>query len=86
MSWSPRIRIDHTLNSVRYISRVLRPVALSFIRTLLNRTLQQNRVRAHVAGIVHTFLDTENVRLLPWPARSPDLSPTAKSGLWLSSD
>ncbi|GFT34665.1 hypothetical protein TNCV_1536031 [Trichonephila clavipes] len=26
-------------------------------------------------GIVRTFLDTENVRLLPWSARSPDLSP-----------
>ncbi|GFX95749.1 uncharacterized protein TNCV_4886751 [Trichonephila clavipes] len=25
--------------------------------------------------ISDTFLDTENVRLLPWPARSPDLSP-----------
>ncbi|GFT97158.1 hypothetical protein TNCV_3858191 [Trichonephila clavipes] len=29
-----------------------------------------------VAGIVRTFLDTENVRLLPWTARSSDLSPT----------
>ena len=31
--------------------------------------------RAHVAGIVRTFLDTENVWLLHRPASSPDLSP-----------
>ncbi|GFU44643.1 uncharacterized protein TNCV_1507321 [Trichonephila clavipes] len=34
-----------------------------------------NNARPHVFGIVWTFLDTENVRQLPWPARSPDLSP-----------
>ncbi|GFU37213.1 hypothetical protein TNCV_4272171 [Trichonephila clavipes] len=31
--------------------------------------------RPHVAGIARTFLDTENVWLLPWLARSRDLSP-----------
>ncbi|GFY24424.1 HTH_Tnp_Tc3_2 domain-containing protein [Trichonephila clavipes] len=31
--------------------------------------------RPHVSSIVRTFLDTENVRLSLWPARSPDLSP-----------
>ncbi|GFW46953.1 transposable element Tcb1 transposase [Trichonephila clavipes] len=31
--------------------------------------------KPHVAGIVRTYLDTKNVRLLPWPARSPGLSP-----------
>ncbi|GFV84325.1 hypothetical protein TNCV_1591841 [Trichonephila clavipes] len=29
----------------------------------------------HVAGIVRTFLDTKNVWIVSWPARSPDLSP-----------
>ncbi|GFW18044.1 transposable element Tcb1 transposase [Trichonephila clavipes] len=62
---------DGTLNSARYIIGVLRPV----IRALENPTFQQDNVRPHVAGIARTFHDTENVRLLPWPARSPDLSP-----------
>ncbi|GFU75089.1 hypothetical protein TNCV_4853801 [Trichonephila clavipes] len=38
--------------------------------TLRIRTI----ARPHVAGTVRTFLDTENVQLLPWPVRSPDLS------------
>ncbi|GFY32210.1 integrase catalytic domain-containing protein [Trichonephila clavipes] len=33
-------------------------------------------VGPHIAGVVRTFLDAKNVQLLPWPARSPDLSPT----------
>ncbi|GFT13655.1 transposable element Tcb1 transposase [Trichonephila clavipes] len=63
------------LNSARYISGVLRPLALTFIRVLQNPTFKLDNARPHVAGIVRTFLDTENVRLLPWTARLPDLSP-----------
>ncbi|GFX59784.1 transposable element Tcb1 transposase [Trichonephila clavipes] len=74
-SRSPLVRIEGFLNSARHISGVLRPVALTFIRALRNPTFQQDNAQPHVAGIVRTFLDMENVRLLPWPARSPDLSP-----------
>ncbi|GFW30958.1 transposable element Tcb1 transposase [Trichonephila clavipes] len=73
--WSIFVRIDCTLNSARYISGELRPATLPFIRALQNSTFQQDNVRLHVAGIVQTFLDTENFQLLSWPARSPDLSP-----------
>ncbi|GFW16538.1 uncharacterized protein TNCV_2351621 [Trichonephila clavipes] len=69
-SRSPLVRIARTLNRALYISGVLRPVALPFIRALRNLTFQQDNARPHVAG-----LDTENVQLLSWPARSPDLSP-----------
>ncbi|GFV47628.1 transposable element Tcb1 transposase [Trichonephila clavipes] len=85
-SWSPLVRIDCALNSARCISGVLRPAALPFIRVLRNPTFKQDNARAHVAGNVRTFLDTENVRLLPWPARSPDLSPIETPGQWLPSD
>ncbi|GFV33541.1 transposable element Tcb1 transposase [Trichonephila clavipes] len=33
-------------------------------------TMKQDNARPHVASIVQTFLNTECVRLLPWPARS----------------
>ncbi|GFW68198.1 transposable element Tcb1 transposase [Trichonephila clavipes] len=59
----------------RDISGVLRPVALLLTRILRNPTFKQNNARPHVAGIVRTFLDLENVRLLSWPACSPYLSP-----------
>ncbi|GFU06537.1 uncharacterized protein TNCV_2023641 [Trichonephila clavipes] len=63
----PLVRSDVTLNSARYICGVLRPMALPFIRAMRNPTLEQDNARPHIA-------DTENVRLLPWPARSTDLS------------
>ncbi|GFT12528.1 transposable element Tcb1 transposase [Trichonephila clavipes] len=72
--WSSLVHIGGTLNSTRYISGVLRPVALSFIRPLRNPMFKQGNTRPHVALIVRTFLDAKNVRLLPWMARSPDLS------------
>ncbi|GFU63759.1 hypothetical protein TNCV_3321561 [Trichonephila clavipes] len=46
-----------------------------FIRALPHPTFQQDNVRPHVAAIVQTFLDTENIRLLPWSAGSPYLPP-----------
>ncbi|GFU05613.1 hypothetical protein TNCV_3292061 [Trichonephila clavipes] len=36
---------------------------------------KQDNVRSHVASIVRTFLYSKNVRLFPWPAHSPDISP-----------
>ncbi|GFT79648.1 transposable element Tcb1 transposase [Trichonephila clavipes] len=73
MSRSPLVRTHGTLNSARFISGVLRPVALPFIRALRNPMFQQDNKRPHFAIIVRTFRDTENVQLLPWPARSPNL-------------
>ncbi|GFU38599.1 transposable element Tcb1 transposase [Trichonephila clavipes] len=74
-SRSPLVRIYGICNSAHYISGVLRPVALPFIRVLRNPTFNQGNARPYVAGMVRTFLDTGNVRLLPWPASSPDLLP-----------
>ncbi|GFW86935.1 transposable element Tcb2 transposase [Trichonephila clavipes] len=74
-SWLPLVCIEGVLNSEHYISGVLRPVILPFIRTLRNPTFQQDNVRPLVASFIRTFLDTENVRCLPWSARSPDFSP-----------
>ncbi|GFU88185.1 transposable element Tcb1 transposase [Trichonephila clavipes] len=74
-SRSPLVCINNTLNSARYSSDVLRPVALPFIRNFRNPTFQQDKAQPNVAGILSTFLDTEIVQMLPWPARSQDLSP-----------
>ncbi|GFW06411.1 transposable element Tcb1 transposase [Trichonephila clavipes] len=72
IAYTPLKPIDGTLNSARYISGVLRdPWLYPLFRVLRNPTY----ARPHVAGIVQTFLVTENVRLLLWTAHSPDLSP-----------
>ncbi|GFY04237.1 hypothetical protein TNCV_1200151 [Trichonephila clavipes] len=36
---------------------------------------QQDNARPHVARIVQRFFVNYQIELLPWPARSPDLSP-----------
>ncbi|GFV48096.1 transposable element Tcb1 transposase [Trichonephila clavipes] len=51
-SWSPLVCIDGTLKSARYISGVLRPVALSFTRILRDPTFKQDNARPLVAVIV----------------------------------
>ncbi|GFU60896.1 uncharacterized protein TNCV_3372261 [Trichonephila clavipes] len=59
---SPLVRIDGTLNSERYISGVLRPLALYFIQALRNHTFQKDNARPHVTCILRTFFDMEYVR------------------------
>ncbi|GFX61886.1 transposable element Tcb2 transposase [Trichonephila clavipes] len=36
---------------------------------------QQDNARPHVAKTVKSYLDSQKVQLLPWPAYSPDMSP-----------
>ncbi|GFT10890.1 hypothetical protein TNCV_1944901 [Trichonephila clavipes] len=76
--------INGSLISAQYISGVLLPVALLFIHTLQNPTLQQDNAHQHVAGILWNFLDTKTFRLLPWPALLPDLSPIENAWLVVS--
>ena len=66
-SWSLFFRNDAFLNSGCYISVVPMPATLPFIQAQQNATFQQNTVLSHDAAIIWTYLDTENIRLLPRP-------------------
>ncbi|UYV63266.1 hypothetical protein LAZ67_2003581 [Cordylochernes scorpioides] len=70
---SPLVRIAATLNSQRYISEVLKPVVLPYLQSLPTAIFQQDNSRPHMTRIVQRF--NRQIKLLPWPARSPDLSP-----------
>ncbi|GFX63236.1 transposable element Tcb1 transposase [Trichonephila clavipes] len=74
-SRTPLVRIAGTLNSQRYISEVLKPVILPYLQGLATAIFQQDNARPHGARIVHRFFVNHQIELLPWPARSPDLSP-----------
>ncbi|GFV98025.1 transposable element Tcb1 transposase [Trichonephila clavipes] len=74
-SRTPLVRIAGTLNSQRYISEVLEPVLLPYLQGLATAIFQQDNARPHVARIVQVFFVNHQIELLPWPARSPDLSP-----------
>ncbi|GFX80255.1 transposable element Tcb1 transposase [Trichonephila clavipes] len=50
---------------------------LSFLtfRALATAIFQQDNAQPHVSRIVQRFSVNQQIELLPWPARSPDLSP-----------
>ncbi|GFU51259.1 transposable element Tcb1 transposase [Trichonephila clavipes] len=86
-SHTPLVRIAGTLNSQRYISEVLEPVVLPYLQGLPTAIFQQDNERPHVARIVQRFFVNHQIKLLHWPARSPDLSPIQKKcGPWLLND
>ncbi|GFW23459.1 transposable element Tc3 transposase [Trichonephila clavipes] len=68
------VRIAGTLNSQHYISEVLEPVVLLYLQGLDAAIFQQDNARPHVARIVQRSFVNHQIELLPWPARSPDLS------------
>ncbi|GFU80937.1 transposable element Tcb1 transposase [Trichonephila clavipes] len=83
---TPLVRIDGTLNSQRYISEVLEPVVLHYFQGLATAIFQQDNERPHVARIVQRFFINHQIELLPWPARSPDLSAIENMWSWLLND
>ncbi|GFX32520.1 transposable element Tc1 transposase [Trichonephila clavipes] len=74
-SRTPFVRIAGTLNSQRYISKVLEPVVLPYLQGLATAIFQQDNARPHVVRIVQRFFVNHQIELLPWMAHSPDLSP-----------
>ncbi|GFX05480.1 transposable element Tcb2 transposase [Trichonephila clavipes] len=51
------------------------PQAISFLQGLPGAGFQQDNARPHVTKTVKSYLDSQQVQLLPWPAYSPDMSP-----------
>ncbi|CAH1999243.1 unnamed protein product [Acanthoscelides obtectus] len=74
-SRSPLIFIRGNMNAQRYIHEVLEPHLLPYLDTLADPTFQQHNARPHVARVTIDFFQHNDVTLLPWPPRSPDLSP-----------
>ncbi|GFW72542.1 transposable element Tcb1 transposase [Trichonephila clavipes] len=77
-TYTSLVRIDGNLNVDRNITGILRPVVVPYHQDLPNALYQQDNARLHVVCRVLTFYDTQSIRLLAWPARSPDFSFTEK--------
>ena len=74
---SELIRVQGNLIGHRYCHEILAPVVVPFINANRNVTLfQHDNARCHTARASMRYLDEQHVRVLPWPAFSPDLSPT----------
>ncbi|GFV71670.1 alpha-soluble NSF attachment protein [Trichonephila clavipes] len=59
----------------RYISEVLEPVVLPYLQGLATALFQQDNARPHVERIFQRFFASHQIKLFPWLALSPDLSP-----------
>lgn len=78
ITWNGRtdlVRINGNLTSQRYVDEVLIPTVIPFIRRNQNTVLQQDNARPHSARNTVIALQDRGIEVLPWPARSPDLSP-----------
>ncbi len=58
----------------RYRDEILRPIVVPFIHDH-HLMLQHDNAQPHVARICTQFLEAENIPVLAWPAKSPDMSP-----------
>lgn len=68
--------ITETVNAERYID-ILRRNLLPFMEDempLRGAIFQQDNARPHVARATLSFLEHNNISVLPWPANSPDLN------------
>ncbi|CAH1969158.1 unnamed protein product [Acanthoscelides obtectus] len=74
-SRSPLIFIRGNMNAQRYIHEVLEPHLLPYLDSLAYPTFQLDNARPHVARVTIDFFQHNDVTLLPWPPRSPDLCP-----------
>ncbi|GFX65963.1 transposable element Tcb1 transposase [Trichonephila clavipes] len=64
-SRTPLARIADTLNSQRYISKVLKSVIFPYLQGLATAIFQQDNARPHVARIVQRFFINHQIELLP---------------------
>ncbi|GFW09616.1 transposable element Tcb1 transposase [Trichonephila clavipes] len=61
------------LTGQRYVDDILRPYVGPFLNGLPGAIFQQDNAHPHTARVAQDFLRPFGT--LPWPARSPDLSP-----------
>ncbi|GFT06889.1 transposable element Tcb2 transposase [Trichonephila clavipes] len=71
--WSTLIVIRGTLTGQRYVDDILRPHVGPFLNGLPGAIFQHDNARPHTARVAQDFL--RHFKTLPWPARSPYLSP-----------
>ena len=73
---TPLFIIRGNLNSERYLREVLETHVVPVMNHHTDITVfQHDNARPHTAAICRNFLQQQRIDVLPWPARSPDLSP-----------
>ncbi|GFV65615.1 transposable element tc3 transposase [Trichonephila clavipes] len=76
ISWDTRsslVVLQGTLTARRYVDDILTPIVLPMLSSRPGAIYQQDNARPHTARLSQQCL--QGYHFLPWPARSPDLSP-----------
>ncbi|GFX52490.1 transposable element Tcb2 transposase [Trichonephila clavipes] len=76
-SRSTLIVMRGTLRGQRCVDDILRPHVGPFLNGLLGAIFQQDNACPHTARVAQDFL--RHFQTLPWPARSPNLSPVERA-------
>ena len=71
------ISVAGNLTSHKHCDEIIEPVVVPFMRQHDFTLFQQDNARPHTARYMYTqdALHRNNVQVLPWPARSPDILP-----------
>ena len=72
---TPIIRVQGRLTAMRYQNDIIRPVIIPHIAGNRGMILAQDNAPCHAARVNQQHLAANNIRVLPWPAKSPDLNP-----------
>ena len=70
-----KLGINGNLNAQRYRDEILAPVVIPYLNANPNAIFQQDNARPHTAQLTTQYLQTNNVDVMEWPSKSPDLSP-----------
>jgi hypothetical protein len=68
--------VQGTLNAVKYRDNIFDPIVLPFLQQkIFDHVFQHDNARCHMARVCQDFLNQNHIRVLPWSALSPELSP-----------
>lgn len=68
--------IENTMNSTYYVDLLSRNLQASAIKMGLNEFIfQQDNDPKHTSKLAKEYFEENRIKVLPWPAQSPDLNP-----------
>ena len=68
------VHVPGNLTAVRYRDEILQPHLMHVIDRQ-RELFQQDNARPHTARVTMDYLEQNNINVLPWPSKSPDLNP-----------
>jgi transposase len=68
------VHVLGNLTAVRYRDEILQPHLMHVIDRQ-RELFQQDKARPHTARVSMDYLEQNNINVLPWPSKSPDLNP-----------